>query len=411
MQHVRAAIVGERRALLDAEAVLLVDDRHREVAKLDVPLDQRVCSDGDLDIARRDELPHDSMLPRSERAGQQCDAHPQLRAEPLDREKVLLGEGFGRRHQRGLPTVLDRSEKRVERDRRLARADVTLEQAPHRRGRLEVGVDLGDRVLLRRGQDERERGAVTADELAGWRERLGDELLPLRGPSTKCKLHRDQLVEGEPRSRALGLFGRARMMERHECVRPERQLLAHTHRARKRVSSGAGEHERAVRNRAKLLLGEIGGRRVHRREVGGLRRVSEVVRLHLEAESIPLAADAELRAGRQPRLEPRLVEPRRPDLSGPVRDVSRDEMKPPTRTPARGAADDDVERRLLVAEQLRDRPIRGRALVSARRVREHVPHGDEAEPGELLANGGADAVEGLDACLEHRRVRPAARPR
>ena len=79
---------------------------------------------------------------------------------PLDREEVLLGERLGRRHQRALAARLDRAQERVERDDRLAGADVALEQALHRRRAREVGVDLGDRLLLVLGQLERQRGAV-----------------------------------------------------------------------------------------------------------------------------------------------------------------------------------------------------------------------------------------------------------
>ena len=47
----------ERLALLDAEAVLLVDDGDREVAQLDALLDQRVRADDDVgaerELARR----------------------------------------------------------------------------------------------------------------------------------------------------------------------------------------------------------------------------------------------------------------------------------------------------------------------------------------------------------------------
>ena len=56
VEHVRAAPLGERGALLDAEAVLLVDDRDREVAEADLLLDQRVRADGDLHVSRRDQL-------------------------------------------------------------------------------------------------------------------------------------------------------------------------------------------------------------------------------------------------------------------------------------------------------------------------------------------------------------------
>ena len=54
MQDVRRASLGERLPLLDAEAVLLVDDGDREVGELDVALDQRVRADRDLRVAVRD---------------------------------------------------------------------------------------------------------------------------------------------------------------------------------------------------------------------------------------------------------------------------------------------------------------------------------------------------------------------
>ena len=48
-----AAAFGERAPLLDAEAVLLVDDRDGEVGELDLALDQRVRADGDVRLAAR----------------------------------------------------------------------------------------------------------------------------------------------------------------------------------------------------------------------------------------------------------------------------------------------------------------------------------------------------------------------
>ena len=52
MQHVRPASLGERLPLLDAEAVLLVDDGDREVAQLDAFLDERVRADDDVGAER-----------------------------------------------------------------------------------------------------------------------------------------------------------------------------------------------------------------------------------------------------------------------------------------------------------------------------------------------------------------------
>ena len=131
VQHVRAAAVGQRLALLDAKAMLLVDDCDGEVGELDVTLDQRMCADGQVRGAVR---PLGADLLRADRAGQQHARGRRVRAERLDRQKVLFGEGLGRRHQRSLPAVLDRTQECVERDDGLARADVALQQPLHRHG-------------------------------------------------------------------------------------------------------------------------------------------------------------------------------------------------------------------------------------------------------------------------------------
>ena len=55
----------ERPALLDAEAMLLVDDRDREVRELDALLDQRVRADDDLRCRSTSDF---------DRAGEQRDA-------------------------------------------------------------------------------------------------------------------------------------------------------------------------------------------------------------------------------------------------------------------------------------------------------------------------------------------------
>ena len=53
-QHVgRLALLAEQVALLDAEAVLLVDHRDAEARELDAAVDQRVRADQDVDVAVR----------------------------------------------------------------------------------------------------------------------------------------------------------------------------------------------------------------------------------------------------------------------------------------------------------------------------------------------------------------------
>ena len=204
VEHVRRAALDQRRALLDAEAVLLVDDGDGEVAELEALLDQRVRADDDVRLAA--DL-------RLDRAGDERAADAELHAEALDREEVLLGERLGRRHQRALPSRLDRPQQRVERDHRLARADVALEQALHRRRPGQVGVELGDRLLLVLGQHERERAAVARDQLARRRQRRGDLLLALGRAARERELEHEQLVEREPLPPLLRLGERARLVD------------------------------------------------------------------------------------------------------------------------------------------------------------------------------------------------------
>ncbi|HWH06830.1 MAG TPA: hypothetical protein VNT23_10415, partial [Gaiellaceae bacterium] len=67
--------LDERGALLDAEAMLLVDDRNREVAQLEALRDERMGADDDVRVGCR---------PRLHRARDEGAAHAELRADALD---------------------------------------------------------------------------------------------------------------------------------------------------------------------------------------------------------------------------------------------------------------------------------------------------------------------------------------
>ena len=140
--------VGQRRALLDAEAVLLVDHREGQPAELDVRLEQRVGADHEPRVARRQALEARPLLTRRDVAREQLD----VEAERLDQlahgVHVLVGQGLGRGHQRALGVVLDGPQQRVQGDDGLARADVPEQQAVHRAASAQVGVDRPDRAAL-----------------------------------------------------------------------------------------------------------------------------------------------------------------------------------------------------------------------------------------------------------------------
>ena len=95
--------------------------------------------------------------PAGRRAGQQARSHRLGAEQPLDRREVLLGERFGRRHQRRLEIVLDRSQHRVQREHGLAGADLAHQQPLHRRR------SPRDRRRSRRSHGADPRSARTAD--------------------------------------------------------------------------------------------------------------------------------------------------------------------------------------------------------------------------------------------------------
>ena len=151
------ALFGEGQALLDAKAVLLVDDHEREVAKGDVGLQQRVGPDDDRGQARGEAGQGRVARPAFLPPGQQPDLDPGGPGEPPQGRLMLAGEDLGRRHQRGLRAALDRRQHRHQRDHGLAAADIALQQPHHPPGLRHLGADLGDRHALRPGQRKAER--------------------------------------------------------------------------------------------------------------------------------------------------------------------------------------------------------------------------------------------------------------
>ena len=223
------------------------------------------------------------------------DADAERRAQLVDGEEVLLGEGLGRRHERALAPDLDRAEERVERDDGLPRADVALEEALHRNRALEVGVDLGDRALLIRRERERERRAVARDELARLAERLRPTRCSRAAAVRASASRRTSSSSNASRTRPTSASASdARPVDGGERIGAERKPLAtRAASAGSRLADVADELERLRVEVAELLLREILGGRVDGREVGGLRLAVEVVRGHGEPVAVRAAAKAD----------------------------------------------------------------------------------------------------------------------
>jgi hypothetical protein len=397
VEHVRRAALNERSPLLDPEPVLLVHHRDGQVVELHAFLDQRMRADHD---PRPFEL-------RLHRAGEERNGHPEVGAQRLDREEVLLGQRLGRRHQRSAEARFHGSEQSVERDDGLAGADVALEQPLHRRFAGKIAVDLRDRLLLVGGQLERQQLPVARDQVAGLAERSRPRLLAVRPGSRKADLEHEQLVEGEPPPRLLPVLERIRTVQRDERVREQRQPFGGLQLRRQRVRHVASVAHRELDEAAQPLRRDLLARGIDGRKVRRRRDAVQVVRADLEAAPLELAAQANPRAGLELLLQPRLVEPDRGDLIALVRDPSLDDRQVSPRPPHRDAANLARDRRLLAGHEVGDPPLGHRRFVAVRPVYEQVADGAQAELGQLLAQRRADAVQRRDRLLE--RVGPRAR--
>jgi hypothetical protein len=398
VQGVRRAPLGERAPLLDAEAMLLVDDSDGESRHLHVLLDQRVRPDENVRV----EIVLDGPC-------EQRDSNAELRAVRLDRQEVLLCERLGRRHQRALIAVLDRAQQCVERDDRLPRADVALEEPLHRRRAPEVDVELGDRTLLMLGQGERQRLAIARNELARLAERGRLRLLASPHRARDPELEHEQLVVREPRPAGLGLVERARRVQGDERVATQRQLLAHAQLGRKRIRNVAYARECALDELAQPRGRQLFARGIDRCEVRGRRGVADVVGLDLELAAPVRPAHADGRTWDELPFEPRLVEPRCGHGSRLVREDRLEDRHAPARLPERRGADDAGDGCFLLGEEVRDRRLPKRSLVVARAVLEQIADRPQAEARELRAQRGPDAGQRLGAGVEAFRARRSAR--
>ena len=193
---------GERGALQHAEAVLLVDDRKDEVAKLHVALDERVGSDDEIELAEGEQSAHGPDLGPRQRRCQQTDPQLRLRSEALhelrERAEMLLGQQLGRGHQRRLATARRDRHRRQQGHDRLATPDVALEQAIHRMRLREVLEDLAHHAPLRPGQPVGQRfGRVPGFGAAGI-DRHPRLACDLRTAHREAELEQVELFEDEP---------------------------------------------------------------------------------------------------------------------------------------------------------------------------------------------------------------------
>ena len=139
---------AERQPLMDAEAVLLVDDGERQIAERNLVLEQRVGADHQIDFAERKTVDRLGALAAALAAGQDRDADAGVLRQRRDGGEMLARQDFGRRHQRGLPSGLDHGRRGQQRHHRLAGADVAVQEPHHALRPRQVGDDVVDRAPL-----------------------------------------------------------------------------------------------------------------------------------------------------------------------------------------------------------------------------------------------------------------------
>ena len=412
-----AVPIAQGRALLDAEAVLLVDHHDAERRERHPLLDQRVGADREVDGAVGQPGEHVAPLGARHLVGEQLDADRAVaeqvgrvgHAHPLeqagDADRVLLGQHLGRRHERRLVTALDRGEHRRDGDDGLARPDVALEQAVHRVRGGEIGVDLADHPLLRAGERVTEGGPEPLDELAG--RGVGDAaLLALQAPlaQDEGELHAQQLVEREAVPGDLLLPHRLREVDATQRRRPVGEAVLGAKVVGQRVGDaplGAAAqrllHPAGELPRRELRLLALG---VDRDDPPGAvaDEVDDRVR-HLEPApvGVGLAEEGDLQALGQLALAPRLVEEH--DVH-PARVVADRDVHhaPPVAGPARARrAHGRQHERLLARDQVGDARLAG-AVDPATGVRgdevEHRLDADLLERRLLLRPDPTQALDG-----------------
>jgi hypothetical protein len=96
------ALRVERSALAHPEAVLLVDDAHREPGEADVGLDEGVRANDERELAGFEAVQGISPCRGLRRAGQEGERNMGRGEKRAQRVGVLLGQRLGRRHQRSL---------------------------------------------------------------------------------------------------------------------------------------------------------------------------------------------------------------------------------------------------------------------------------------------------------------------
>ena len=403
------ALLLERRALRDTEAVLLVGDDEAEPREVNVILDQRVRADDNVDLVARDGLVHLAPLSWRQVAREVADADAErceLRREILI---VLGGEDLGRRHHRALPAACDRLDEREHGDDRLAGADVSLHEPPHRHGPLHVAADLLPRLLLVVRQREGQAREDSLHELAiGLVTDAEPRLLGLLLDEQQSALDEVELREGQTVARPLELLPVLREVHGAQGLASAHELVLSEDARRNELRQLVSGLQRLLDERAEELLVQPFRRRIDGQdaaEPGCLLplfedlEVAQLAHRELAAAAVGvggLAADEDAPPDLELVLEVLLVEPGDLQEARAVIEVGRQDRQAAPPRLLLQVDDGTRDRRDRARPQVSDARQRALVLIRARKVRQDIVDPRDAKPRELRLLLRPDALEVLD---------------
>ena len=266
----RLALFQKLRPLIDAEALLLVDDRQGEVVRHDVVGEQRVSADEHVHLPGGEAFRNSGSLARGRGAREQGDAHPgafQTLAQALH---VLAGEHFRGREEHGLSLGIGGSGQGVARHDGLAGAHVSQKHMVGHRRRGQGGKNLVARPLLLAGELEGKRGGESGKPRAVHHVGVGHA----PGAAGGALLHEEQLqiqqlLVDEPPPRLVGLGHRAREMDGAQRGVPAHEPVAQAQPQRQRIEEPLGGFQSVGHDAAHPGRRELLGGRVHRHHRAG----------------------------------------------------------------------------------------------------------------------------------------------
>jgi len=195
----RRCFIHQPLALQNAEAVLLVNGDEAQAGEFDAVFNQRVRADDKLRFAGANAFEGNGFLCAFQAADEQLDAIAGFGEKAARGKKMLHRENFRWGHQRRLRTVFHGDHDGLERNDRLATADVTLQEPVHRSGLFQVRGDFGENPLLRR------RGLERQDALERFAHGVfphaeGHGVLLASGLAVQCQaeLIQEKFLEDEP---------------------------------------------------------------------------------------------------------------------------------------------------------------------------------------------------------------------